>query len=411
MPTQTWYISGLNQSDDLDEQGLFIGSVEVQPDVNCSTVNSTFHTLDKAQALFKIHTTADTTASNFPSKTSGQEGSAHFTGIATPENTAFVNGAVGEGASGDKVEEGMNNLSRAVFGHAEAFDLFSNGGALIDSFQASFTQMETNLQTAGAGDASVSVAVANAMMYNYNSRFTLQYNAAAAAANTLVGGVSSYKICRVTGAISGALALATVVLSAANTLTSITVTSLTSGTFVEAEEVSITDPTGLTALSFIAASLHADDVIVLNAGTGALRNGDFTGTGLIGVYTDIAVASSGSGAGAKCTCIINADHSVKTIYVTTIAGALTQFAKNEIVTFTNGGAVSTGNIQITSINSIGAAMLNGTLDETDGTELPMESNDTIRVKYTIPVNGSQKNPQEETVTSGTSTWFFDFKTP
>ena len=93
------------------------------------------------------------------------------------------------------------------------------------------------------------------------------------------------------------------------------------------------------------------------------------------------------GAGALCTCRIASDGSVASIYVTT--DATTLFADLEALTFTNGAGVAVGNVTIAAANPVQVAMLNGTLDDSNGTSLPFESGDTIRTMYTFNANASQ----------------------
>lgn len=404
MPSQTYYVSALNQSSTLGDQGAYTGSIEAQPSTTGTTVAGTLSS--DVGSLFKFYTTSDGNGNNYPVNDAGNESSQLWTAIAKPTTTGvFANGSLGDGNSSGALWEGLNDLSTAVFGSSEAWDLFSNLDTMKSSYSTAFAACLTALDAVNT--TTPVEQLGNAMILNYPERFTLQYNAAAATDNTLDVSTSVYQLCEARNT-DGALALVTVSMSDATTLSSIVVNSKVSGTFAANDEVSITDPSGQTNLQVTLAAVVTANASKLEAGSGTLdtASGATVVAAEAGVYTNIA-ASSSSGSNAKCTCkvaTVSGSAAVTSIYVTTAGSG---YAKGEALTFTNGGKASSGNIAIASGNSVQAAMLNGSLDSTDGTEFPFESSDVIRVRYQIPLHGSQANPAGDVV-SHTSSWFMDF---
>ena len=126
--------------------------------------------------------------------------------------------------------------------------------------------------------------------------------------------------------------------------------------------------------------------------------------------TGVAVKiTDGDASGAVVTIECDGPASVLRITSTTDATSSTHFTAGNSVTFVNGGG-SGVNVTILSINSVQAAMLNGTLDLATGTESPIEAGDAVRVKYTINGSGSQTDSGGETVTVVYEA-YYDFVTP
>jgi hypothetical protein len=405
MPSQTYYVSALNQSSTLGDQGAYTGSIEAQPSTTGTTVAGTLSS--DVGSLFKFYTTSDGNGNNYPVNDAGNESSQLWTAIEKPTTTGvFANGSLGDGNSSGALWEGLNDLSTAVFGSSEAWDLFSNLDTMKSSYSTAFAACLTALDA--VNNTTPVEQLGNAMILNYPERFTLQYNAAAATDNTLDVSTSVYKLCEARNT-DGAVALVTVSMDDASTIGSIVVTSKTSGTFAANDEVSITDPNGKTNLQVTLAVVSSANATKLQGGSGTLdtTSGATVVAAEAGVYTQIAVSSSGGSSDALCTCkvaTVSGSAAVTSLYVTTTGSG---YAKGEALTFTNGGKASSGNIAIASGNSVQAAMLNGSLDSTNGIEFPFESNDVIRVRYQIPLHGSQANPAGDVV-SHTSSWFMDF---
>jgi len=97
------------------------------------------------------------------------------------------------------------------------------------------------------------------------------------------------------------------------------------------------------------------------------------------VATDVAV-SGASGTGAK------ADVSATGISVRTTGSG-----------YVAGGVVTIGELSSFKINSVQAAMLNGTLNHEDGTEVPLCAGDKIKVLFEIRSNANQKDVSNEAV--------------
>ena len=375
------YISGLNSSDTI-AQGQSTGSIEAQPTTNGTTISGTISTI-LAQPIFKFYTTPNAGDGNLPVQSSGQEGSSNWTAVskvATADYT-FENGPIGNAQSGN-VQEVLQRLAQAIFGSNEAVDLFSNTETLTQSITSAFAKMQLDVNTNTTLTSSQQLG--NALLYYQPERFTMQYTAVPSTEQG--GNTSLYKSCKITGAF-GQESNVNVVLSLVEgnvTITSIEVQ--TSNTlFSVDEEVSITDPLGLTNLS-ITGRLTSSDVTALSTGTGVLNlDGVVLTTGDVGVYTQIEakIGSANTDGSAICTCILNLNNSIKSIYVTS-AGS--EYLKTNEINFTNGAGVG-NDIKIPSINSVQTAMLNGTLDAP--TEQPLQINDTIRVLYTINQHSDQ----------------------
>ena len=128
-------------------------------------------------------------------------------------------------------------------------------------------------------------------------------------------------------------------------------------------------------------------------------------TGTVVTGTGYAVTSDnaggGNGSGAKVNVTMDGA-SVKSITIHTdpTSGA---FAKGDTITITDGSS----NTATILLNSYQAASLNGTLSNSAGTEVPLESSDVIRVLYTIASIGTQEDTSGDTITA-TQTFFADY---
>jgi hypothetical protein len=116
-----------------------------------------------------------------------------------------------------------------------------------------------------------------------------------------------------------------------------------------------------------------------------------TVTGLAGAYPasgTLSVTQAG-GSGATCTTELAEDNNVTRI---TIVSTGSGYSNGGDITISNGGGTNaTITILAANITSIHIAYLNGTLNNTNGTALPLLSTDTIRCKSTITPNNEQRS--------------------
>ena len=134
-----------------------------------------------------------------------------------------------------------------------------------------------------------------------------------------------------------------------------------------------------------------------------LSYGYTAGSGTVVTGTGYAI-SGGSGSGAKVNVTMKDDPvtDIKRITVHTPASS-GAFAKGDTITIRDGSS-NTGTI---TLNSYQASMLNGTLSNSAGTEVPLETNDVIRVLYTITSKGTQEDTSGHAVTAS-QTFFADY---
>ena len=108
-----------------------------------------------------------------------------------------------------------------------------------------------------------------------------------------------------------------------------------------------------------------------------------TVTGSAGVYgteaSPLTVVQT-SGTGATATVELSADNTVGRI---TIITAGSSYGTGSDITIVNGGDGGTVTILAANITDLHVAMLNGTLDATSGTGLPILAGDIVRAKATI----------------------------
>ena len=126
------------------------------------------------------------------------------------------------------------------------------------------------------------------------------------------------------------------------------------------------------------------------------------------------VDGSNSGSGAKITVIMAADGDIQALMLHDagdgngpVTGSGYQIGDTLILTDVHASATD-GVITIASLNSVQAAMLNGTLDDpATPTQVPLEAGDKIRVKFSINSAVGQLNAQGEAV-SFTQSFFSDY---
>ena len=114
--------------------------------------------------------------------------------------------------------------------------------------------------------------------------------------------------------------------------------------------------------------------------------------------------TGGSGTGAIVS--LTADGStIKGIKVTTTRSGGSAYLKGETITITD--TQSTPRTATIVLNSVQAAMLNGTLTNSAGTEVPLQTGDIIRILFTVASKSDQADIRGNTVTA-TQTFFVDY---
>jgi len=361
----TFYLENLNPgSTALDQAGEFGGAVTSQPATNSTTrvINVTTAT---AQAFFKFYMSGGRQG-----KSSGSNGTLEFD---TPDTT--------------RSDEFLQLLATEVFGSSESSDLFSNKSAIVSSWDTATGTTALDLlngliNTAGA-DASLELV--NAMFHTSNgtiNRFTMSYGFIGSSSAPLVTGTDYV----VTTGGSGSGAKVNVTMNSAVTYT-ITAAdnkfTLNGHGFSNGDTVyfsSITTTTGFSInTTYYIVGVSGDDFQISDTSGG----------------TALALTTDGS---AQKT-------SVKSITVHTGG---TGYAKNDVITITDGSS----NTATITLNSYQAASLiagtgPGTLSNTAGIEVPLETDDVIRVLYTITSIGTQEDTSGDTITA-TQTFFVDY---
>ena len=107
-----------------------------------------------------------------------------------------------------------------------------------------------------------------------------------------------------------------------------------------------------------------------------------SGTSAFVEGNDLAVTNGANQTGSPTCDVLMTGTTIDSIVVNTTGGG---FVKGDTIYITNGSDV----IEIASITAVQAAMLNGTLDSTNGTELPLLANDMFHIKLTINNHASQ----------------------
>lgn len=110
------------------------------------------------------------------------------------------------------------------------------------------------------------------------------------------------------------------------------------------------------------------------------------GTTVTGTLADTTAAAV-TGGSATSDATVNVFATGATIDNLEVSATGVGYAKGDVITIT----MSVGNTIAITLNSSQAAILNGSLDSTAGTELPLEVDDMFHIKYTINSNASQAN--------------------
>lgn len=382
-------LPALNKAQELTTLATFTGAGSPAEIVNATTLNGSIDN-SSAQSLFKFYTTPNAGDENYPENTSDVARSNWS--VLAKANTAGVfvkpTAKTSTWASGDNNDirtgehEMVFKLAEAIFGSSEAGDLLSNPASIMSSFNNSIGDCVSAVNVDNSSSATKQLI--NGLLYSSPERFALKYKAVVSDA---LFGASIFKGLTAIGT-EGAISTVDVEMSGASVVTKITVTSHTSGSFVESEKVSITDGYGGSDVKIVLklTNTHAS---VLNSGTGEMVTPDIdSALATMGTYTSVTAVGETSTATATVTVLCNTATSVSKLFVTTVATGV--FQKGEKVTFTNGGG-SGKNVTIEEINSVQTAILNGTLDNVAGTEAPLEPADKLRVIFTVNSHVNQTN--------------------
>ena len=363
----TFYLSNLNPgSTALDTDGKFGGTLTNQPITNSTTRVITIAT-NTAQSYFKFYMSGG--------KVGVSPGSPGALTFSTPDTT--------------RSDEFLKLLSTEVFGSSESTDFFSNKSSVVTSWNSATVSALglLNGRINSAGD-SASLELVNAMFDASNgtiNRFTLSYGFIGKNTSPPLVTGTDYGV--TTGG-SGSGAKVNVTMNSAVTYTitaSANKFTLNGHGFSNGDTVyfsSITTTTGF--------SINTTYYIVGVSGND-FQISDTSGGNALALSTD--------GSAQKT--------SVKSITVhpeSTGAG----YAKNDVITITDGS----GNTATITLNSYQAASLiagtgPGTLSNSAGTEVPLETGDIIRVLYTITSIGTQEDTSGDTITA-TQTFFVDY---
>ena len=107
-----------------------------------------------------------------------------------------------------------------------------------------------------------------------------------------------------------------------------------------------------------------------------------TGTSAFTEADDLPVSNGAGQSGSPTVDVLMTSTTINAITVNTTGGG---FVKGDTIYITNGSDV----IEISSLTDVQASMLNGTLDATAGTELPLLANDVFHIQLTITNHANQ----------------------
>ena len=113
--------------------------------------------------------------------------------------------------------------------------------------------------------------------------------------------------------------------------------------------------------------------------------------------------TGGSGTGAVVS-LTATGSTINGIKVTTTRQGGSAYSKGETITITDGSS----NTATIALNSVQAAMLNGTLSNSAGTEVPLQTGDVLRMLFTIASKSGQTDASGDAVTA--SQTFFAYYT-
>lgn len=409
------YISSLNADDTLDQAGFFTGAdIPVLP-TNSTHAHGGIADAHDAQDMFKFFTTPLENDANSAANVS-DAANANF-GVLPKVNNAIFLRPEEQTAAWDNTNkhdkrtalQEMNlKLASAVFGSPDAVDLFSNTIDIMTSTDASIgncvTQVNTNIDTAPVTE------LFNYLIRHKAERFALSYNATVAAGTADPSMTSVYKnvhmVCQ-----GGATAIVDVHMSNATTVSKIMLVSspaLILATLDESAVCGHAQVYGGSEKLVVKLVLDAAWVAAINdstVGEVTLGTSVISATGALGIYTGLSAVGSLAGAGAIVTAAFASSSAVASIWVTTVS--VTPFARDEAVTITDDAYGTT--VTLPMINSVGAAMLNGTLsDAIIGTPAPLEAGDILGCVFSIKSADGQLNPIGNVVTT-TGVTLYKFK--
>jgi hypothetical protein len=112
--------------------------------------------------------------------------------------------------------------------------------------------------------------------------------------------------------------------------------------------------------------------------------------------------TGGSGTGAVVS-LTATGTTINGVKVTTTRQGGSAYSKGETVTITDGSS----NTATIVLNSVQAAMLNGTLSNSAGTEVPLQTGDVLRMLFTIASKSGQTDASGDAVTAS-QTFFADY---
>ena len=112
--------------------------------------------------------------------------------------------------------------------------------------------------------------------------------------------------------------------------------------------------------------------------------------------------TGGSGTGAVVS-LTATGSTINGIKVTTTRQGGSAYSKGETITITDGSS----NTATIALNSVQAAMLNGTLSNSAGTEVPLQTGDVLRMLFTIASKSGQTDASGDAVTAS-QTFFADY---
>ena len=171
-------------------------------------------------------------------------------------------------------------------------------------------------------------------------------------------------------------------------------------------------------LSVAASKELTESILVAKfARFGLTYNAGVTGSSSVfatGTTQGVTPTSGGSGTGAKVSVIMTDSTTINAVMIyddpSDSAAPITGsgYAKGDSLTITDPND-ATNIITIASINSVQAAMLNGTLDDSSTpTSVPLEAGDKIRVKYGIDSASGQTNTNGAAV-SFRQSYYVDYR--
>ena len=324
------YLSDLNKSDAIDEQGTFTGNNTAA----LSGTNATLYyqaPLADWQRIFKFYTDGgaditdegvtlfteqarDIIGDTSAASNSYSVGSLYAANAATSATYSAnvvndISAGVGDTSDPAAALDFTKELARAVFGSTESVDMFSNEATIASSYG---TAIETCAEAISTEFASASSK-------------TVYGSITSGANNNLLTAKRIYDQLRYNASGYG--------------------TPLTRFT-----------------MGYGAA---------FQSGTSAFTEAD-----------DLPVTNGASQSGSPTVDVLMTGTTINAITVNTTGGG---FVKGDTINITNGEDV----IEISSLTDVQAKMLNGTLDHSDGTEFPLLANDIFHIQLTITSHASQ----------------------